>query len=143
MVRGRDGTDPNIITKAELYELSFVPIPANPNALSLDKQLVSKAFEAGILVKEENQEPEPENQDPEEIVGDTPETEEKEVIKLLKEISTKLDNMPEVFKSFLTKSATMPDDNGEDLEAAKLSLQALQKNLSAALYAVKGVLNKE
>ncbi len=42
-----------IITSAELLELSFVAVPCNPNALSLDqKQLMKKGIEAGILQEE-------------------------------------------------------------------------------------------
>ena len=39
--RERDGNNDRLITKAELLELSFVPVPANPNALAL---AVSKGF---------------------------------------------------------------------------------------------------
>lgn len=39
-----------IITSAELLELSFVAVPCNPHALSLDqKELMQKGIEAGVL----------------------------------------------------------------------------------------------
>ena len=45
-----------IITSAELLELSFVAVPCNPNALSLDqKQLMQKGIEAGILQEEKSE----------------------------------------------------------------------------------------
>lgn len=51
MVKMRDRANPNIISKSELYEWSFVPVPSNPDALSLleangfdVKELVSKGF---------------------------------------------------------------------------------------------------
>ena len=45
-----------IITSAELLELSFVAVPCNPNALSLDqKQLMKKGIEAGILQEEKSE----------------------------------------------------------------------------------------
>lgn len=45
-----------IITSAELLELSFVAVPCNPNALSLDqKQLIQKGIEAGILQEEKSE----------------------------------------------------------------------------------------
>lgn len=49
----------NVILKAELLEFSFVPVPANPMALSLahEKQInLEFAFSKGILVKEETAE---------------------------------------------------------------------------------------
>ena len=46
-----------VITHAELLELSFVAVPCNPNALSLDqKELLQKGIEAWILMKEESEE---------------------------------------------------------------------------------------
>jgi len=45
-----------IITSAELLELSFVAVPCNPNALSLDqKQLMKKGIESGILQEEKSE----------------------------------------------------------------------------------------
>ena len=51
MVKMRDRANPNIISKSELYEWSFVPVPSNRDALSLletngfdVKELVSKGF---------------------------------------------------------------------------------------------------
>jgi len=35
IAKERDANDRNIITRAELLELSFVPVPCNPNALTL------------------------------------------------------------------------------------------------------------
>lgn len=51
--------DGNMITKAELLEFSFVPVPANPMALSLAKELNLDATELmtkGIFIKAEPQE---------------------------------------------------------------------------------------
>lgn len=48
-----------IITSAELLELSFVAVPCNPEALSLDqKELMQKGIEAGILQLEKKEEAE-------------------------------------------------------------------------------------
>ena len=51
MVKQRDRANPSVIVKAALYEWSFVPVPSNPDALSLleangfdVKELVSKGF---------------------------------------------------------------------------------------------------
>ncbi len=52
----------NVITKAELLEFSFVPVPANPMALSLAKELnlnASELMTKGLFVKAEPQEGDP------------------------------------------------------------------------------------
>jgi HK97 family phage prohead protease len=73
--------DPNnasIITKAELLEFSLVPVPANPNALSLMKAQainVEALYQKGILIKQEEEEKKPES----ETVAEDKETEEKSV----------------------------------------------------------------
>ncbi len=52
----RQEDNSRIITSAELLELSFVAVPCNPNALSLDqKQLMKKGIEAGILQEEKSE----------------------------------------------------------------------------------------
>jgi len=56
----RDENDSSIIEKAELLEVSFVAVPANPNAVSLDwkaAEVYKKGLEAW-LIKEEKEEPE-------------------------------------------------------------------------------------
>lgn len=73
--------DPNnasIITKAELLEFSLVPVPANPNALSLMKAQainVEALYQKGILIKQEDEEKKPED----ETATEDKETEEKSV----------------------------------------------------------------
>ena len=49
----RDPNERNIITRAELLEVSFVPVPCNPNALSLGKEIVEDLIAKGLLIKEE------------------------------------------------------------------------------------------
>jgi HK97 family phage prohead protease len=78
--------DPNnasIITKAELLEFSLVPVPANPNALSLMKTQAISAeamYQKGILVKENDEEEKPEDQETETHEEDkNEETEEKSI----------------------------------------------------------------
>jgi phage head maturation protease len=39
----RNDQDYKIIEKAELLEVSFVAVPANPNAISMDKKLYDEA----------------------------------------------------------------------------------------------------
>jgi len=56
----RDPNERNIITRAELLEVSFVPVPCNPNALSLGKEIVEDLISKGLLIKEETNEQESE-----------------------------------------------------------------------------------
>lgn len=56
----RDPNERNIITRAELLEVSFVPVPCNPNALSLGKEIVDDLISKGLLIKEETNEQESE-----------------------------------------------------------------------------------
>lgn len=51
IVKERDASNSKIITKAELLELSFVPVPCNPNALSLNKDILDAMIE-NWLIKE-------------------------------------------------------------------------------------------
>lgn len=54
IVKERDANDKKIITKAELLELSFVPVPCNPNALTLSKDVLDACIENG-MIKEINE----------------------------------------------------------------------------------------
>lgn len=49
IVKERDTNNTKIITKAELLELSFVPVPCNPNALSLSKDVLDACIENGMI----------------------------------------------------------------------------------------------
>lgn len=49
IVKERDASNTKIITKAELLELSFVPVPCNPNALSLNKDILDAMIENGLI----------------------------------------------------------------------------------------------
>lgn len=49
IVKERDANNSKIITKAELLELSFVPVPCNPNALSLNKDILDAMIENGLI----------------------------------------------------------------------------------------------
>jgi len=43
-----------------LLEVSFVPVPCNPNALSLGKEIIEDLISKGLLIKEETNEQESE-----------------------------------------------------------------------------------
>ena len=48
----RKQDDYRVITRAELLEVSFVPVPSNPTALSLDQKSLKLAKDAGLLTTE-------------------------------------------------------------------------------------------
>lgn len=56
IVKERDANDKKIITKAELLELSFVPVPCNPNALSLSKEILDWMIEKWMIKEIETDE---------------------------------------------------------------------------------------
>lgn len=66
IVKERDANNSKIITKAELLELSFVPVPCNPNALSLSKDVLDACIENGMIKEIETDE----NSNDEEIEPD-------------------------------------------------------------------------
>ena len=74
----RDPEDRKIITRAELLELSFVPVPCNPNALSLWKEIMEDLVSKWILVKENEEAPVEEEAPTEEVEGETVEGEDVE-----------------------------------------------------------------
>ena len=79
----RDEKNPKIISEAELLELSFVAVPCNPNALSLDqKQLLEENWMIDE-VEEENEEPENEEE--------SSPTEENKILSTLNDIKTLLE----------------------------------------------------
>lgn len=71
----RDPEDRKIITRAELLELSFVPVPCNPNALSLWKEIMEDLVSKWILVKENEEAPVEEEATTEEVEGENVEGE--------------------------------------------------------------------
>ena len=66
IVKERDASNTKIITKAELLELSFVPVPCNPNALSLNKDILDAMIENWLIKEIETDE----NSNDEEIEPD-------------------------------------------------------------------------
>lgn len=53
--KNRDEKDRTIIDKSEMLEFSFVAVPANPEALSLDGKTYKKALEFGIVKEVQTQ----------------------------------------------------------------------------------------
>ena len=141
----RDANNPSVITKAELLEVSFVPVPANPNALSIQKEIFEKMVEIGI-VKTEGEETET----PVEVETpvETPETETKSndtIIWLLGEIKNMIAEIPNQIKSQIKEVETADDnadlsddkDKDEKIEMQKQALQKVWKVVSDVLHKIK------
>lgn len=84
IIKGRDPTDDSIITSAELIELSFVPIPANPDAVDLIKALGGKEI-ASLVRKDTDQDTPTDDDKGDEDKGDEDKT-DTEIEKTMKEV---------------------------------------------------------
>lgn len=85
IIKKRDENDSNLILEAELLELSFVPIPANPNALdalkeagikTLDLDLIQKQIVDGVEDEEKEEEKEGDYKEEEKLDENDKEDEE-------------------------------------------------------------------
>lgn len=135
-----------VIESAELLEVSFVPVPANQNALSLEEK--TKAFDLGLMEKsedqgEENQEPDPTPEN--EPAEDNAQSEDiKEIKQELKEIKELLIQNQKFFDTLKDANAFMSQKSGDDnlwedtvKENYKSFLQNLNKNISKSLCDLK------
>lgn len=159
--RERDNDNRTVITKAELLEVSFVPVPANPNALSIQKAMLDKAIEFGIVKEEEKEEVIEEEKKPEEVIEENKEeeipkieeAEEKEatIKDVMSEIKSLKESIVELTSTIKTKEIEKPEADGEDISeddqkskeieiakaVAKKWLQNLSKIVSTALHDLK------
>ena len=108
--KSRDESNKRIITSAELLELSFVTVPCNPNALSLDqKQLLE---ENGLVETQETEEKEISN---------------KEIFSMLTDIKTLLENLVDGNTKKLSEANIL----------AKETLQAIARTVNVWLATFK------
>lgn len=123
--KARNQNDKLVIEKSEMLEFSFVAVPANPEALSLDGKLYKKAVESWI-VKE---------------VSEDDIDEEKEID--IKTVSANMKEFREEIKSEIseikTLLKTLTDDKVEEktLKESRENAQKLVKGLSAYLRDTK------
>lgn len=132
----RNDKDYKIIEKAELLEVSFVAVPCNPNALSLDEKLYNEAIKKWLL-KEEEEVIEEEKKELEVIE----ELEVKEINEL-DEIRTELKEIKEILKSMTDDKVKETDleeiqEQEADIKAKKEVLQAINKATATALQNLK------
>lgn len=107
MIRGRDENDNSIITKAELLELSFVPVPCHPDALSLDKKTLEKALSRWLIIEEK--------QDWDKI---------DKVLESIGELTKEIQEIKAVISSKNTDPST--DDNGKDTKGVEIPKDVAQ-----------------
>ena len=154
----RDENNPRIITRAELLEVSFVPVPCNPNALSLWKEVLEDLISKGLILKEEepveeNKEPqeneqEEGNKEPQENIdnekeNNTDEVEEaKSLLEETKWILEETKTLLKEMKDLISKD--IADDNAGNLEEKdakikmqKEALQSVSKLVSECLHNIK------
>lgn len=132
IVKQRNETDRLIIEKAELLEVSFVAVPCNAEAISMDWKLFKKGVDAGLLKEVEKTD--------EEI-----KEEEKNL-----ELSERMDNIEKEFKGIADNIKTITDtikttsddkdktdDNKTDEKILQDFFKNLSKNVSSSLYQMK------
>lgn len=122
IVKGRDVSDDSVITKAELLELSFVPIQSNPDAVSLLKSLTDLAQHK-------------------ETPTDTDENDkddDDETKSLLQTLVKSVDGLAESIKSgFAGLQEKKTTETEEKLFEAKEAIQTATRGLSDALRNLK------
>lgn len=157
----RDPEDRKIITRAELLELSFVPVPCNPNALSLWKEIMEDLVSKWILVKENEEvveeedngeveektvddhpvDKQPEDDEEEEVVEDETPTAEEDTKAPAWWIAERKSLLADI-KDLISKDNA--DDNAGELEdkdakikMQKEALQNVSKVVSDCLHKIK------
>ena len=88
--KGRDDSDKRIITNAELLELSFVAVPCNPNALSLDQKAL---LEENWMLEKKEISPTDGYEEPSSLGDQSPENSisNKEILSTLNDIKSLLE----------------------------------------------------
>lgn len=96
IVKDRDEKDPSIITKAELLEVSWVSLPANPNAMAL---ALAKGMKFGLF--DEDDKPKEEEKEKETDVEKLLEPLNVKSIEEAKELVDKLNSQVDTYKGVL------------------------------------------
>ena len=119
----RNEQDHKIIEKAELLEVSFVAVPCNPNALSLDWKLYKEAIAKGFIkeVKEEVIE----------------EKVEKTEIEIVREELAEIKSILKTLADNKVEGEKLIDEETADVKAKKEILQSINKATALALENLK------
>jgi Mg2+ and Co2+ transporter CorA len=116
----RNEQDYKIIEKAELLEVSFVAVPCNPNAVSLDQKVYEEAVSKGLIVEQID----------EEII----ETTEVTITQLQSEIA----EIKDILKSMADDKAK-EKELSEEIERVKAQKELLQKINNATASALQNL----
>lgn len=139
MVKQRNATDYKIIEKAELLELSFVAVPCNPNAVSLDGKLFEEAVQKGLIVIKGDGEFTPPVSEDTQVVACNP-NECQNCVETAKQLETIISDISEIKALLKTKSLTDDKVNTDEvvkLQQQKEVLQAINRATSTALAEFK------
>lgn len=126
----RNEQDYKIIEKAELLEVSFVAVPCNPNAVSLDWKLYEEAIAKGFIkeVKEEV----------EEIIEEVKEeTIEKTELEMVREELAEIKTILKTLADNKVEGEKLIDEETADVKAKKEILQSINKATALALENLK------
>ena len=127
----RSKEDPNVIEKAELLEVSFVAVPANPNAVSLDEKTYQEAKDKGLI--KEVEEPKEEVKEEVEVIEDKDDMKED-----IKQLKAEISEMKDMIKSLADDKADNEIDEQEaDVKAKKEIIQSINKATATALHYYK------
>lgn len=110
------------ITKKELLELSFVAVPSNPSAVSLDGKTYEEAVQKGLIIEKQEEE--------------SVESPEMQEIKSLKSV---IETLTSDFSEVKALIKTLADDKAEEKasEETRKAGQELAKALSSYLAQAK------
>lgn len=122
LVQQRDANNPKKIIEKELYELSFVGIPCNPEAVSLDWKAYKTAVEMWLIKEVEDQDEE-----------ETPETAIDELKEEIQELKSLVVSMHELLDDKSKHTESMDFENKEFLQELNRSIsEQLRRNKKTA-----------
>ena len=139
----RNANDRSIIEKAELLEVSFVAVPCNPNAISLDRKVFDEAVAKWLLIEEKEIDNDNDNEEEKKDItlNDIKELVEKnisiktEIDWMFENLNTRLDNIEKMIKGLADDKAEAK--KVEDVIDDQKTLQDIDKAIGVALSKIK------
>jgi Mg2+ and Co2+ transporter CorA len=116
----RNEQDYKIIEKAELLEVSFVAVPCNPNAVSLDQKVYDEAVSKGLIVEQIDEE-----------VVDTAEV-------IITQLQSEIKEIKDILKAMADDKAK-EKELSEEIERVKAQKELLQKINNATASALQNL----
>ena len=131
IVKGRDPVDNSIITAAELIELSFVPVPANPEAVD-----ILKAFGLSDMVRKDTDIEDDKDTDADEGGDKTNTLDAKMIADALKGLSDIIEGLVNTVKTIQLALDEKAQKEKKDYEQKEF-LQTLSRAISEKLRDMK------